>query len=321
MRHALEAAITAVIGAGLWIGSTAVAQSPPETQPRPDPVPPPAVSAPNPQGAVPSETETPPAPGGGMWMVVREGDPGSGAASPGEAATPSEAAATEQAPTPVQTPVQTPVPTPEPSPEITVQAAPDAASASVPTAPPSPAARAPVVDGPSEPPEPPRTLARPQEPPPPRSEQFGQFSFEVAQGLLLSICQSAAEDASTPAALAGAAGLQTAEAPDFVKRTLPADAVTWAAESTDSQVYLYAHSGAAGCGVIIARPLSDAAGPRLRSALTQTESRFEKTSEETLDESVLFTRFRSPAGRYVDVLEYPARGEQPGLIKAEFLRG
>lgn len=149
------------------------------------------------------------------------------------------------------------------------------------------------------------------------------MSFDTAQTLLLSICAAAADDGGDAGSLAASSGLTAQDAPSLVRPVLPEGAKVWGVAATDAQVLLYVYGPAgAGCGAVIARPLDvKLVGDRLKAALVATESRFERISEETMDQGVVFTRFRSAEGRYIDVLEFPERNGTPGLVKAEFLAG
>lgn len=145
---------------------------------------------------------------------------------------------------------------------------------------------------------------------------FGKFSAEVAAAAIAQVC----ETGQGIAAAADGFGLPTLETPMSVRWAVPADARVWRVESTDSAVFLYAYgSGPEHCGALIARPLPGAVSAGIKTTLTQPARGYVVDSQQDQGGGNQFIRFRSSKGRFIDVTEYAANGDNAPLIKMELL--
>jgi hypothetical protein len=151
----------------------------------------------------------------------------------------------------------------------------------------------------------------------PAATAFGRFSSEAAAGVLARVCASG----QGVAGLAASFNLPSVEVPQSIRWAVPADTRVWRVESTDSTVYLYAYgSGPEHCGALVARPLAGATAANFRTAMTQPSGGgYVVETEQARDNGGQFVRFRSAQGRFVDLQEYGATEEAPGLLKIELL--
>jgi hypothetical protein len=145
---------------------------------------------------------------------------------------------------------------------------------------------------------------------------FGKFSAEVAAAAIARVC----ETGQGIAAAADGFGLPTLDTPMSVRWAVPGDARVWRVESTDSSVFLYAYgSGPEHCGALIARPLPGAVSAGIKTALMQPARGYVVDSQQDQGGGNQFMRFRSSTGRFIDVTEYAANGDNAPLIKMELL--
>jgi hypothetical protein len=145
---------------------------------------------------------------------------------------------------------------------------------------------------------------------------FGKFSAEVAAAAIARVC----ETGQGIAAAADGFGLPSLDTPMSVRWSVPADARVWRVESTDSTVFLYAYGSAPEhCGALIARPMVGAVTAGIKTALTAPGRNYVVDSQQDQGGGNQFIRFRSSTGRFIDVTEYAANGDNPPLIKMELL--
>lgn len=110
--------------------------------------------------------------------------------------------------------------------------------------------------------------------------------------------------------------------PDGIKRALPAGAVTWRVPSTDGELYLVGYGEAPlNCAVAVMRPMPEEGFNRVFTLLQAPDKGFASESGQTLPGDVRWSRLRSAKGEFVDVMEYPANGDTPGVLRADFLPG
>jgi len=148
----------------------------------------------------------------------------------------------------------------------------------------------------------------------------GGFSPEVAANLLDRVCQPASERNDSISDIAEKAGLKAVESPVSVRWALAEGARVWAADTVDSRLYVYAYgAGLKTCGAVIARPLPGVIAERVRVAMSADGRGYQLDSEQTLGAGVKFVRMKSATGRFLDLLEYPATADAPGLLKIELL--
>ncbi|MBI1360368.1 MAG: hypothetical protein GC155_08820 [Alphaproteobacteria bacterium] len=146
------------------------------------------------------------------------------------------------------------------------------------------------------------------------------FSPVVASQMLDSICKPARDQLKSAEKLARAGGLAPVPDPAALRWALPAGAQVWRVESIDSEVYVYAYgSRMTQCGVAILRPLRDAIAMKLGDEMTDASRGYAVESRQTLDAGVKFTRYKAAGFKYADLMEYPANGATPGLVKIELL--
>ncbi|MEM8920424.1 MAG: hypothetical protein AAGB25_03590, partial [Pseudomonadota bacterium] len=124
----------------------------------------------------------------------------------------------------------------------------------------------------------------------------------------------------SPAQQAGALGLKSVGASPELAWALAKDARVWSVRTRDSDVLLYAYGpNGAKCGVIVGRPIPGAVAEIVLRDLGAIGG-YAKVDASTMPGDVAFTRvFSETSGRYVDVLEYPARARAPGVLKLELL--
>jgi hypothetical protein len=146
------------------------------------------------------------------------------------------------------------------------------------------------------------------------------FSPVVAAGLLDRICKPARDELTSAEKLARSGGLRGAETPANLRWALPEGAKVWRAPSLDSEVYVYAYGPKlTRCGVAIVRPLRDVIALKLREQMTDAAHGYKVENEQKMQAGVRFTRFRAEGFRYADLMDYPANGDAPGLLKIELL--
>lgn len=146
------------------------------------------------------------------------------------------------------------------------------------------------------------------------------FSPVVAAAMLDSICKPARDQSKSADKLARAGGLSPVPDASALRWALPAGAQVWRVESIDSEVYLYAYGPRmTQCGVAILRPLRDAIAMKLGERMTDASHGYAVETRQTLDAGVTFTRYKAAGFRYADLMEYPANGATPGLVKIELL--
>jgi hypothetical protein len=146
------------------------------------------------------------------------------------------------------------------------------------------------------------------------------FSPIVAGGLLDQVCKPARDELKSAEKLAQSGGLRAAETPANLRWALPDGARVWKAQSLDSEVYVYAYGPKlTQCGVAIVRPLRDVIALKLREQMTDAAHGYAVDNEQKMQAGVRFTRFKAEGFRYADLMDYPANGDAPGILKIELL--
>jgi hypothetical protein len=146
------------------------------------------------------------------------------------------------------------------------------------------------------------------------------FSPVVAAALLDRVCKPARDDLKAADRLASSNGLRAAETPANLRWALPEGAKVWKAQSLDSEVYVYAYGPRlTQCGVAIVRPLRDVISLKLREQMTDAAHGYTVENEQKMQAGVRFTRFKAEGFRYADLMDYPANGNVPGILKIELL--
>jgi hypothetical protein len=65
--------------------------------------------------------------------------------------------------------------------------------------------------------------------------------------------------------------------------------------------------------------LRDVIALKLREQMTDAAHGYKVENEQKMQAGVRFTRFRAEGFRYADLMDYPANGDAPGLLKIELL--
>jgi hypothetical protein len=145
------------------------------------------------------------------------------------------------------------------------------------------------------------------------------FSPVLAAALLDQVCKPARDAFTSVETLARPAGLRAVETPASIRWALPEGARVWKAQSLDSEVYVYAYGPKlTQCGVAIVRPLHEVIA-RLREQMTNAAHGYAIDNEQKMQAGVRFTRFKAAGFRYADLMDYPANGDAPGVLKIELL--
>jgi hypothetical protein len=167
----------------------------------------------------------------------------------------------------------------------------------------------------------PASTARPNSPVVRDNPAMGAgFSPMVATFLLDKVCKPARDDLKATDKLASSNGLRAAETPANLRWALPDSARVWKAQSLDSEVYVYAYGPKlTQCGVAIVRPLRDVIAVKLREQMTDAAHGYAVDNEQKMKAGVRFTRVKAAGFRYADLMEYPANGDAPGVLKIELL--
>jgi hypothetical protein len=201
-------------------------------------------------------------------------------------------------------------------------AAPAEAPPPQPAQPASVAAPSPAVAAPVPPPPPPALPAA--APAPAASGWTGPVNFSpiAAADLIVQVCRASAtgEGADLTARAAqlglGAAGPVQEE----LSYALPPGAVTWRVPTVDGVVYLFGYGEEPlNCGAAILRPLAEDGFNKVTTLLKDPQIGFASDSTQIMQGDVRWERLKSAKGEFIDVMEYPASGERPGVLRAEFL--
>ena len=107
---------------------------------------------------------------------------------------------------------------------------------------------------------------------------------------------------------------------DEIAYALPPGAVTWKVPSLDGELYLFGYGETPfKCGAVVARPMPEAGFNKVLDILKGADQGFVADSAQTLPGNVSWARMRSPKHEFVDVMEYPASGDRPGVLRADYL--
>jgi len=105
-----------------------------------------------------------------------------------------------------------------------------------------------------------------------------------------------------------------------ITRALPPGAVTWAVPSLDGELYLFGYGeNPLRCGAVVARPMPEAGFNKVLDLLQGPEQGFVSEPAQVLAGNVHWARLRSAKHEFVDVMEYPATDDRPGVLRADFL--
>lgn len=148
------------------------------------------------------------------------------------------------------------------------------------------------------------------------------FSPIVAATLIDTVCRAAEGDGKGVPSFAETAGLAPhGLAPTYLAWALPEGAQTWAAEALDGEVYLYGYGETPlKCGVSIVRPIPGVTSQLVIEQLAKSAKSFAVDSTQDVGGGVIFTRLKSADGRFIDLMDYPRKGDAPGVLKVELLR-
>ncbi len=109
-------------------------------------------------------------------------------------------------------------------------------------------------------------------------------------------------------------------APDDLGRVLSNSAISWRTPSADGEVYLMGYGeDPMNCGAALVRPMHDVAFSRVAELLAAPPLGFVSEQTQTLAGNVRWERLKSPRGEFIDLMEYPANGESPGVLRADYL--
>ncbi len=110
------------------------------------------------------------------------------------------------------------------------------------------------------------------------------------------------------------------EAPDDLARVLANSAITWRTPTVDGEVYLLGYGeDPMNCGTALVRPIPEVAFGKVVELLTAPALGFASEQTQTLAGNVRWERLKSPKGELIDLTEYPANGESPGVLRADYL--
>lgn len=110
------------------------------------------------------------------------------------------------------------------------------------------------------------------------------------------------------------------QAREEIAYALPPGAVTWKVPSLDGELYLFGYGETPlKCGAVVARPMPEAGFNKVLDLLKGADQGFVADSAQTLPGNVSWARMRSPKHEFVDVMEYPASGDRPGVLRADYL--
>jgi hypothetical protein len=103
-------------------------------------------------------------------------------------------------------------------------------------------------------------------------------------------------------------------------RALPDGAVTWHVPTIDGVLVLMGYGEEPmKCGAAIVRPMHEVAFNKVLEMLQEPDMGFVPDSSQTLEGNVRWARLKSAKGEFVDLMEYPPLGDDPGVLRADFL--
>lgn len=109
-------------------------------------------------------------------------------------------------------------------------------------------------------------------------------------------------------------------APDDLARAVPNSAITWRTPSADGEVYLMGYGeDPMNCGAAVVRPMPEVAFDNVVELLKAPALGFVTDATQTLAGNVRWERLKSPRGEFIDLMEYGASGESPGVLRADYL--
>lgn len=107
---------------------------------------------------------------------------------------------------------------------------------------------------------------------------------------------------------------------DNMARALPPGSVTWKVPSLDGELYLFGYGEMPlRCGAVVVRPAPELGFSKVVDLLKGAGQDFVFETSQVLAGDMMWARLRSPKNEFVDLMEYPPSGEQPGVLRADFL--
>lgn len=150
------------------------------------------------------------------------------------------------------------------------------------------------------------------------------FSPVAVAELIIDVCRaSVTGDGGDLTARAMHLGLGApGPAHDDLSRALPPGAVTWRVPTVDGIVFLFGYGEQPlSCGAAILRPLSEDGFNKVTALLQDPKIAFTSDSTQILQGEVRWERLKSAKGEFIDVMEYPAKEDRPGILRADYLPG
>lgn len=160
--------------------------------------------------------------------------------------------------------------------------------------------------------------------PAPASGWTGPVSFSpiAVADLVINVCRaSVSGDGPGLTARAVQLGLGAPAQPaDDLSRVLPPGAVTWRVPTVDGVAYLFGHGEEPmSCGAAIVRPLAEDGFNKVAGLLIGSQTGFTSDSTQILQGQVRWERLKSAKDEFIDLMEYPAGPESPGVLRADYL--
>lgn len=147
-----------------------------------------------------------------------------------------------------------------------------------------------------------------------------EFSPIAITQLVMTTCPSAARSGDLVAVAAGRGLGEPQPPPADLLRTLPPDVRTWQAPVADGELHLFGYSEPPmTCGAAVLHAVPGAAFDKSVELLLAAGDGFTVDSSETSDNGRRWTRLKSPAGAFLDVMEYPASGARPPVLRIDYL--
>jgi len=110
------------------------------------------------------------------------------------------------------------------------------------------------------------------------------------------------------------------EAPDDLARVLANSAITSRTPTVDGEVYLLRYGeDPMNYGTALLRPIPEVAFSKVVELLTAPALGFASEQRQTLAGNVRWERLKSPKGKFIDLMDYPAGGESSGVLHADYL--
>lgn len=140
--------------------------------------------------------------------------------------------------------------------------------------------------------------------------------------MLTRVCrQSVSGDGGNLTTQATKLGLGSGQAaPEDLARVMPGNAISWRTPSADGELYLMGYGeDPMKCGAAVVRPIPEVGFSKVVELLKAPALGFATDAAQTLAGNVRWERLKSPGGEFIDLMEYPASGESPGVLRADYL--